>query len=234
MLTIVSISIRINTISVKAHWNTTKTCVQHSQKACKAALDCKESIELLNKKYPKYKLGVEIGIAYGKALTGYMGNNFVKKFSLISNINSRSKALQLLNKSLGTSILMTGDCLPMLQKKFVFREVDRIKIQSTSYMDPEDLKPFPVYEIISQKNITADEWMYELKEMEHKTKLDPLKPYRDGYECFLNGEIENCIKFLETYLQTNPKDIPTLRILKFAKSNQKPSCREIIEWKIVE
>jgi hypothetical protein len=74
--------------------------------------------------------------------------------------------------------------------------------------------------------------MYELKEMEHKTKSDPLKPYREGYEFFMKGEYDKCIHSLETYLKTKPNDVPTLRILKIAKSNQKPSCREIIEWNI--
>jgi adenylate cyclase len=104
----------------------------HASKACRAALEMKDTLEALNRQWeeegrPPLKIGV--GVNSGPVAVGNMGSDRLFDYTAIGdNVNLASR-LEGLNKYYGTNILISQATAEALENGFILRDVDRVQVK---------------------------------------------------------------------------------------------------------
>lgn len=115
--------------AVMAIWNAPAEDADHVLKACSAVLDCLDANRDLNAAFrregwPIYE--TRFGMHVGEALVGNIGSADRMNFTALGATVNLASRLEGLNKTYGTSVLVSEAVRNIATAYFVFRRVDRI------------------------------------------------------------------------------------------------------------
>ena len=118
--------------AVMAYWNAPKTCEDHAFKSCKAAIQGLHNLSFLQKEWARLNKPIfvaRIGINTGNVVLGNIGTEEHLSYTVMGdNVNLASR-LEGLNKSYGTSIIITDSTLKSCGDKLVTRPIDLVAVK---------------------------------------------------------------------------------------------------------
>lgn len=137
--------------TISAFWGAPLRTDRHAEKACEAALGMREAIKSRQRDWELrygHRLEFRAGLNSGEAVAGDMGTDLKSNYTVIGDVVSLASRLERENRSYGTFILAGESTVRASSDKFVFREVDRVRVQG---------KPMPVliYELIGRRSAKA-------------------------------------------------------------------------------
>lgn len=119
--------------AVMALFNAPLDVPQHAHHACVAAVRMMDELKRLNLGFAErgmHTLDIGIGINTGPAVVGNMGADIRFDYTAIGDSVNLASRLEGLNKYYGSHILVSEDTRKQVSdKRFVFREVDRVKVK---------------------------------------------------------------------------------------------------------
>jgi class 3 adenylate cyclase/CHASE2 domain-containing sensor protein len=132
--------------AIMCFWGAPNPQNNHTELACIAALKQIENLKELNSVLPEaHKLKIGIGLNSGIVTVGNMGSNRQMNYTVMGdNVNLGSR-LEGLNKNYGTSIIVSEYTYASVKDKFIFRELDNIKVKGKN-------KPVKIYELLALKD----------------------------------------------------------------------------------
>eukprot|EP01061_Rhynchopus_euleeides_P024369 TRINITY_DN392_c0_g1_i9.p1 TRINITY_DN392_c0_g1~~TRINITY_DN392_c0_g1_i9.p1 ORF type:complete len:981 (+),score=333.05 TRINITY_DN392_c0_g1_i9:44-2986(+) len=135
-----------------AAWNTVVDRASHAQLASHAGLQLQSQLK-------EHGVTPHIGISTGTALFGLFGGAGTKKYDILGNGLVASSILMLLNKTYGTSILVSQRLAMEVATGFYTRIVDYVLYKK---LGPKCF----IHELASTKDTSdaGDEWMYEMEQ----------------------------------------------------------------------
>jgi adenylate cyclase len=134
---------------IMAFWNAPVEDADHVQHCCRAVLACQRKNKELNGKFvregwPAYQ--TRFGIHVGDAVVGNIGSADRMNYTALGATINLAARLEGLNKSYGTSVLVTEPVKVRADEDFVFRSVDRIKPKGFA-------EAFTIYELRHERAI---------------------------------------------------------------------------------
>lgn len=176
---------------------------QHAALACRAALAQFDQLEKLNAALPEilgFRNGIpnfhiRIGLATGEVLSGNIGSENSKSYTVMGDTVNIASRLESLNKKYGTRILIDELTRLRIGDEFVVREVDRVTVAGK-------VEPTKVYELFAIAG-AAESQLQELIEAYE----DGLEAYREMNWDLANEKLNDCLKL-------NPDDGPALLLTK--------------------
>ena len=118
--------------AVMAYWNAPKNCEDHAFKSCKAAIQGLHNLSFLQKEWARLNKPIfvaRIGINTGNVVLGNIGTEEHLSYTVMGdNVNLASR-LEGLNKSYGTSIIITDSTLKACGDKLVTRPIDLVAVK---------------------------------------------------------------------------------------------------------
>ena len=130
--------------AIMAYWNAPVDIPNHADEAVSSAIEQIDMLHKMNDKIKK-KFGVDldigIGINSGIATIGEMGSEGRADYTVIGdNVNLASR-LEGLNKVYKTHILITQFTFELLQKDYIIRDIDLVKVKGKT-------KPVKIYQVL--------------------------------------------------------------------------------------
>ena len=176
---------------------------EHAVLACRAALAQFDQLEKLNAALPEilgFRNGIpdfqiRIGLATGEVLSGNIGSENAKSYTVMGDTVNIASRLESLNKKYGTRILIDELTRIRIGDRFVVREVDRVTVVGKA-------EPTQVYELFA----IAGRAELQLQELINAYE-DGLEAYREMDWNLANEKLSNCLKL-------NPDDGPALLLTK--------------------
>jgi adenylate cyclase len=117
---------------VMAIWNAPRPLERHAERACEAALACREATERLFASPAWQGLApwaTRFGIHRGEASVGHFGAPDRMSFTAMGDSVNLASRLESLNKQYGTSILVSGAVEAEARERFFFRRLDRVAVK---------------------------------------------------------------------------------------------------------
>jgi adenylate cyclase len=103
----------------------------HAERACAAALAMREHRAALRAEWAKIgrpPLIARTGINSGLMLVGNLGSRYRFAYSVLGDQVNLSSRLEGLNKVYGTEILIGENTAPLVEKTFLLREIDTVRV----------------------------------------------------------------------------------------------------------
>lgn len=131
--------------AIMCFWGAPDPQINHAELACKAALKQIERLKEFNQTLSeKFKINIGIGINSGIMTVGNMGSHGRMSYTLTGdNVNLASR-LEGANKVYGTNIIVSEYTYTMVKDKFVFRELDSIRVKGKH-------RSVVIYELLAEK-----------------------------------------------------------------------------------
>lgn len=149
-----------------AVFNTTIKQKAHVKKAAESALLISKEIEQLNQENENLHLSVHIGVASGMGWFGNMGNDTIRQASLIGEPLNKAKLLSKFCEEIGVQILVDDIVAKSAKAKMLLRPVDLVvfdtDFHSRPSISPGNQTNLVAYQLVSEKKVTANEWMYDM------------------------------------------------------------------------
>jgi adenylate cyclase len=179
--------------AVMAFWNAPVRQADHALLACRAALECRRNIDLLNERWAREGRGVEfrtrIGIHTGDVIVGNMGSAQRLAYTIMGdNVNLASR-VEGANKAYGTDALITGATYEQVKLEVVARRIDRVAVKGKSI-------PVDFFELLGLRSEASS------AVLENATECDR------GFELFLERQFERAARVFQEILQRSPGDVP--------------------------
>jgi adenylate cyclase len=117
---------------VMALWNTPNPCERHAERACEAALACREATEALYASPSWAGLApwrTRFGIHRAEVNVGHFGAPDRMSFTAMGDGVNLASRLESLNKQYGTCILVSASVEEQARDRFHFRRVDRVAVK---------------------------------------------------------------------------------------------------------
>ena len=117
---------------VMALWNTPKPCERHAERACGAALACRDATEALFASPAWQGLApwiTRFGIHRAKVSVGHFGSPDRMSFTAMGDGVNLASRLEGLNKQYGTRILVSAAVEAEARGAFFFRRLDRVAVK---------------------------------------------------------------------------------------------------------
>ncbi|HEX9471764.1 MAG TPA: adenylate/guanylate cyclase domain-containing protein, partial [Bradyrhizobium sp.] len=118
----------------------------HASNAAHAALGCRVRLDELNQNsvaFQGYQVAHRMGLNSGEALVGNIGSRRRFNYSVMSDAVNVASRLEGANKFYGTTIAASEMTVALTGSKFVWRELDAIRVQGRS-------TPVKIYELLAQ------------------------------------------------------------------------------------
>jgi adenylate cyclase len=129
---------------VMCFWGAPLEVKDHAFRACKCALMQKKRLAELNESWPQEKrLAIGIGINTGIMTVGNMGSEGRMNYTLMGDNVNLGARLEGTNKVYGTMIIVSEYTYAMVKDKFVFRELDTIRVKGKN-------RPVVIYELVDE------------------------------------------------------------------------------------
>lgn len=186
--------------SVMAFWGAPVEFEDHAILACRSALDMKERLELLNKRWNQGEASTKmrIGINTGEVVVGNIGGQKRFDYTVMGdNVNLASR-LEGVNKIYGTSIILSEVTYKIIKDYFVTRKLDTIRVKGKS-------KATDVYELLSDVQSNID-WDFE--------------NFDQGLLEYQKGNFEKAILYFESQFKLNNDTVSELYLKR---------CNELIK-----
>jgi adenylate cyclase len=138
--------------AIMAVWNTPTPCPDHSQRACEAALACREAEERLFAS-PEWEgrppLHTRFGIHRDRVMVGHFGAPDRMSFTALGDGVNLASRLEGLNKQYGTTILVSDAVYEDTKGAFAFRLLDVVAVKGRT-------RGVRVYELLGRADASAD------------------------------------------------------------------------------
>ena len=127
---------------IMAFWNAPIEQSNHTELACRTALDQMKKLHDLNSGWPPEKrLNIGIGLNTGVMTVGNMGSTSRMDYTLMGDNVNLGARLEGTNKVYGTNIIISEHTYEKIKDLFVVRELDNIRVKGKK-------KPVKIYELI--------------------------------------------------------------------------------------
>jgi class 3 adenylate cyclase len=126
---------------------------EHARNAVRAALQCRARLAELNSAagaFRGHKLAHRIGLNSGEALVGNIGSRRRFNYTVMSDAVNLASRLEGANKYFGTSILASEVTVGLTATRFVWRELDAIRVKGR-------IHPVRIYEPLAQAGAASAE-----------------------------------------------------------------------------
>ena len=198
--------------AIMAIWGSPKIIDEDTQinLAAKCALAMSDELKSLNQEWQKTgireTLEIRIGINTADVITGNIGSPQRMQFSAIGDGVNIAARLEAVNKTYGTSILLSERMVKHIENNFYLREIDSV------YLPGKD-NPVNIHELITIKNYS--------KEL--------VNLYSEALKYYRNKNFEKALLLWEECLLLNPHDNPSKTMLTRTKKLQSLSIP--MTWK---
>jgi adenylate cyclase len=175
--------------AVMAIWNAPADDANHVHNACAAVLACTGRVVELNRQFenenwPPYQ--TRFGLHVGDAFAGNIGSSDRMNYTVLGASINLAARLEALNKTYGTTILVSEALKTRAEPDFIFRSVDRIKPKGF-------VESFTIYEMRGERS-TAEEPEAAFE-----------RRWEEAYTAFQDGQPTG-LALLASFLQTYPDD----------------------------
>jgi adenylate cyclase len=127
---------------VMCFWGAPIPMQDHAELACKCALRQMEKLAELNESWPESKrIRIGIGLNSGIMTVGNMGSPTRMNYTLMGDNVNLGARLEGTNKEYGTGIIVSEFTYGLVKDKFIFRELDNIRVKGKN-------KPVLMYELV--------------------------------------------------------------------------------------
>lgn len=166
----------------------------HAEKACAAALAMRRRLHALRDEWAQMgrpPVSARTGINSGRMLVGNIGSRYRFSYGALGDQVNLGSRLEGLNKMYGTEILLGENTAPLVDKSFLLREIDMVRVVGRK-------QPLSVYELVGR----ADESLPE-------AKLKSLKHFADGLDAYRRQLWHDALAFFNESLTAWPGDGPS-------------------------
>lgn len=166
---------------------------EHPQKAAETALKMIERLKELKEERNEKgidRLQVGIGLNTGMATVGNLGSWSFMDYTVIGDMVNLGSRLEGLNKTYGTSIIISEFTAERLDSRFVLRELDRVKVKGKG-------DAVTIFELAGHKDRFSQE------------KLSMIMEFGYGISLYKNKEWEKAEKAFSRLLTLFPGDGPS-------------------------
>lgn len=126
--------------------------VDHAFNAVRAALRCRDRLDELNRTgtaFQGHRLTHRIGLNSGEALVGNIGSRRRFNYTVMSDAVNLASRLEGANKYFATSILASERTVALSGERFVWREIDAVRVQGRAH-------PETIYEPLARTGEATD------------------------------------------------------------------------------
>ncbi|MHB8734513.1 MAG: CHASE2 domain-containing protein [Terriglobales bacterium] len=130
--------------AIMAFWGAPSRQPDHAVKACAAALEMRAALAELNQGFCRRglsELGVGIGLNSGPAVVGNMGSTVRFNYTVMGDAVNLASRLEGMTKQYGVAILVSEATRRAVGDRFVFRELDVIRVKGKT-------QPVRVFELL--------------------------------------------------------------------------------------
>eukprot|EP01062_Namystynia_karyoxenos_P053121 TRINITY_DN428_c0_g1_i1.p1 TRINITY_DN428_c0_g1~~TRINITY_DN428_c0_g1_i1.p1 ORF type:complete len:1053 (+),score=261.23 TRINITY_DN428_c0_g1_i1:113-3160(+) len=178
-----------------ASFNAVRPCIQNKVQAAKCSLDSQKAAEeAINAGKPAECAAVSVACTAGPVSCGNIGVDGMKKFCAIGLPNSLVHVAEKLNETYKTAVLADAKIKADAENSMLMRLMHilpKYKGQVTR-----------VYEIMGNKTMKEDEWMYQLEDAE---KSDPTRTFSAAVERVFEGKIQEACQLLRDDAHQTPQ-----------------------------
>ena len=170
----------------------------HPGKAAETALQMIRRLAELKQGRPEKgieKLAVGIGLNTGVVTVGNLGSQHFMDYTVIGDAVNLGSRLEGLNKTYGTSILVSEFTAQRLDSRFVTRELDRVRVKGKG-------DAVGIFELVGLREALVEE------------KASLLRIFEAGLEHYKKRDWDKAKDAFEEVLRRNPKDGPSSLYLK--------------------
>lgn len=133
--------------AVMALWNAPTPKPDHAALACEAALRMRSALADRQAEWEArygHKLVARAGINTGEVVVGHVGSDLQAAYTAIGDSVNLAARLESANKQYGTYVLVGEETVKRAGERFVFREVDRVRVKGKKV-------PTRVFELLARK-----------------------------------------------------------------------------------
>ena len=176
--------------AVMAIWNAPAEDADHVINGCSAILACQEATRKLNltferEQWPAYK--TRFGMHVGNVVVGNIGSADRMNYTVLGASVNLAARLEALNKSYGTTALVSEQIKRRADARFLFRSVDRISPKGFA-------EKFPIFELRCRRE-TAEQSDRALCEA-----------WEEIYATLSVANLDQSLELLEMFLRAHPDD----------------------------
>jgi adenylate cyclase len=132
--------------AIMAYWNAPQKVEHHCDEAVQSALKQLEALHIMNQDNVRHALptiDIGIGINTGKAIVGEVGSQGRSDFTVIGDSVNLAARLQDLNKTYGTTLIISESTKNGLRDNYILRELDRTRVRGKKEINR-------IYEVIGK------------------------------------------------------------------------------------
>jgi len=187
-----------------AYWGAPVDLENHSYWAVKGAIAMIERLPAINEEFekegfPQFKHG--IGLNTGECSVGNMGSNQIFSYTALGDNMNLGARLESLCKFYGVQLNVSeytkNSIPPELQKEFIFRTLDKVRVKGKE-------KPVTIYEALHPSHPLYNEF-------------DILSDYESGFSFYLNFQFEKAFEIFRNLHKRFPDDPTFERMLQTCK-----------------
>jgi len=152
----------------------------HARNAVRAALDCRASLEDLNRSniaFQAHVLAHRIGLNSGDALVGNIGSRRRFNYTVMSDAVNVASRLEGANKYFGTSIIASEMTVALTGTTFAWRELDSIRVMGRS-------DPVKIYEPLAASGQLTPQQSESAAAYAEGLTLWRARKFSDAMKCF--------------------------------------------------
>ncbi|WP_353685742.1 adenylate/guanylate cyclase domain-containing protein [Thermodesulfovibrio sp. 3462-1] len=166
--------------------------------ACRAALECIESLRELNKEFSEKgfpSINIRIGIHTGDAIVGNIGSDRLFNYTVIGDTVNIASRLEGVNKFFKTNIVISEETYLKTLDNFLVRQLGVITVKGRA-------KPINIFEILGEKTKSDSE------------KILFVEKYNAGYLLFTQQRWAEAKEIFLSLVKDFPEDFPSRFYLK--------------------
>ncbi|MEM9213729.1 MAG: adenylate/guanylate cyclase domain-containing protein [Cyanobacteria bacterium P01_F01_bin.150] len=183
---------------------------EHALWACYAAMEQFNQLAKLQRLLPDImgirkglpQIAIRIGLATGEVVSGNIGSDKSKSYTVIGPTVQLAEHLEGANKQYGTQILMAEATYKLVQDNIVCREINQIVV-------PGHDQPIRIYEPLGYVGTVSDQ------------QLELGDRFQSGLNAYRNQEWQVATKLFEHCLHLQPNDGPSCYFLRAIKHTSK-------------
>jgi len=152
----------------------------HARNAVRAALDCRASLEGVNRSniaFQAHVLAHRIGLNSGDALVGNIGSRRRFNYTVMSDAVNVASRLEGANKYFGTSIIASEMTVALTGTTFAWRELDSIRVMGRS-------DPVKIYEPLAASGQLTPQQSESAAAYAEGLTLWRARKFSDAMKCF--------------------------------------------------
>lgn len=181
--------------SIMAFWNAPTIVIDQGQKACLAALQFKKVIEKFDGSNNLLKAKTRFGIHSGEVLVGNIGTQERMNYTVVGNAVNTASRLESLNKTYGTTILISESTHEKIGLRFITRPIDYIVVKGRT-------QGITVFELLGLREDNL-----ELSATKEERGLS--EEFSSAFKAYQEGHFDDAKVKFEALNKKFSEDVPT-------------------------